>query len=177
MNRPGYGLAMNGQLYDCIAKVAEEAEILLLGSEWMEAWAKADRDRFSQACLPIEPDFVFVDVFAEAIDSEVVLAIVSALGAGILLPEYGLEFVQIAFDLSKLRYAKVILVTEDSEAGDRVRDEVIRFMSFYLRPLVEAGHLYVPVGPIGVGMGQEEFEARILNKETREIRVVDVPPF
>lgn len=156
-------------LNDCVAKDPSQAELLLLGSKAFYDAARLDRDRMTQALIPLNPNFVYQEELIDTLENDDCLSIMASLGAGIVISDCAVE----TFDISKLRYGKVILVTEQGEAGNRLRNEVLRFFSTYMRPLIDAGHVFVPETALQPGFTQQEFIDHVLNPEVRALRAID----
>ncbi len=152
---------------DCVEKDPSKAEVLLLFSEAALGAARLDRDRETQALLPLNPAFVCGRELEEVLDDGTCQSIIASLGAGIVIPGY-----PEIFDITKLRYGKVILITEQGEAGSRLRNEVLQFFSTYMRPLIDAGHLFVTGTSLKPGFKQEVVVQNILDPATRSLRVV-----
>src|SRR4051812_5855712 len=110
-------------LSDCVSKDSSKAELLLLLSDPAYAAAREDRSRMTQAILPIDPSFTLGEEIDEVLDNEQVQQIISAIGIGIMFPfEYPTDS-QVSFRMRHLRYAKIILATEEGEIERRVQND------------------------------------------------------
>lgn len=156
------------QLSDCVLQDPSQREILLFFSEAARDSARIDRSRLAQALLSIDELFKFGDDVSEVLDDDNVKLMIAAIGVGICLPVHNPAL----FDITKLRYHKIIIVAEETESGNRVRDEVIRFIATYLNPLIVAGHVQVPQPSVNPGFTQEEFAQVILNPDTRRLKIL-----
>ena len=159
-------------LRDCIVKDLSQAELILLGSEAAYEAARNDRDRVTQAILELDPSFVCREEWIDVLETEQCLSLIAALGVGILRPGAAPAVNAKLFDIEKLRYGKVIIVTERGEVGRKMRNEVIRFFLRYMHPLVDAGHVFVLESSLEPGFTQKEFVDGILNPVTRKLKVV-----
>jgi len=146
-----------------------------VGSTPLYEAAKIGRDRFTQAILPIEQTFVLNQDVIEVLVDEQCQSLIAVLGVGVQLREQfsnESESVGQMFNIEKLRYEKIIIVTEQDEAGIRLRNELKRFFLTYMRPLVSAGHLVVLEEQLRHGFTQEEFYENVLSIGTRQLKIV-----
>ncbi len=138
--RAEVSLTLPGKLADCSSKNVEERELFIVEGESAGGSAKQARDRRFQAVLPIRGKIINVEKsgMLRALKNQEIKAIASAIGGGI-----GKEF-----DLSKVRYGKVIIMTDADIDGAHIRTLLLTFFYRYMRPLIEAGRVYIALPPL-----------------------------
>ncbi len=139
-------------LHDCVSKNSSQTELLLVFSEAAYEAAKLGRDRMTQAALPIDRSFILEEEMADALGNDVCQSLIAALGTlwGIVLVRaYG--SLERLFDITKLRYGKIILVTEQGQLGRRASNEVLRFQ---LRAsVIDGGYMLMScISPLNCGV-------------------------
>ena len=150
-------------------KVAVDNELFIV-EEKNFALASENRNRFNQALLEVGPSVVKVSGarIDRLLDDEDIKSIISGLGASFnISPEFNMV------DLEKLRYWKVVVVTEPTKDGRHIQKQVLSFLHQYMNPLVRAGHVFVVPSQDWGSMSPKEFAAKVLDPETREI--VQIP--
>jgi DNA gyrase subunit B len=155
-----YGLA--AKLADCIEKDPSKTELFIVEGESAGGLAKSARDRRFQAVLPIKGKILNVERtrLDKALDNEEIQSLISTLGVGldISLGRNGEEGdSNNGFDLSKLRYGKIIILTDADVDGQHIRTLLLTFFYRYMKPLLVHGYVYAAQPPLfTIRVGKDE---------------------
>ncbi len=134
------GINMPGKLMDCRSNDPSKSELFIVEGDSAGGSARSGRDSLYQAILPIRGKIINVEKarLDRAMKNNEVQSLITAMGAGI----------HADFDLEKVRYHKLVLMADADVDGQHIRTLLLTFLFRFMRPLIEAGYVYLAQPPL-----------------------------
>ncbi|MDI9635680.1 DNA gyrase subunit B [Kamptonema cortianum] len=180
-----------GKLSDCVSNDPSQCELFIVEGDSAGGTVKQARDRMTQALLPLRGKILNVERarIDKALDNEEIKSLIAALGAGVdIHTSRHQELVEQSegeqpaqsngkgehFDIKKLRYDKVIIMTDADVDGEHIRTLILTFFYRYMKPIITEGHLYFAQPPLFVIRAGKDERFYAMDEAERDRIVKDI---